>query len=59
MRQVGLLRGPDEAGNVLILPIAARYAATYDKAGQETKKGQRNRQDGPKPQQLEILDVER
>ena len=37
MRQLGLLRGPDEAGNILIMPIAARYSATYDKAGQETK----------------------
>jgi len=35
MRQVGLLRGPDEAGKVLILPTAARYSATYDKTGQE------------------------
>jgi uncharacterized protein (TIGR02678 family) len=32
MRQVGILRGPDEAGNVLILPIAARYSATYDQS---------------------------
>ena len=30
MRQVGILRGPDEIGNILILPIAARYSATYD-----------------------------
>jgi uncharacterized protein (TIGR02678 family) len=37
MRQIGLLRGPDEAGNVLILPTAARYTATYEKAEQETK----------------------
>lgn len=37
MRQVGLLRGPDDAGNVLILPTAARYNATYEKAGQEPK----------------------
>lgn len=37
MRQVGLLRGPDEAGNVLILPTAARYTANYEQAGQETK----------------------
>ena len=59
MRQVGLLRGPDEAGNILILPTAARYAATYDKAGQETKKGQRSRKDGSRPQQLEMLDAER
>ncbi len=32
MRQAGLLRGPDEHGNVLILPTAARYNASYDKA---------------------------
>ena len=37
MRQVGLLRGPDGAGNVLILPTAARYSANYEKAGQEQK----------------------
>ncbi len=37
MRQAGLLRGPDGAGNVLILPTAARYSATYEKAGQESK----------------------
>ena len=35
MRQLGLLRGPDETGNVLILPTAARYSASYDKTGQE------------------------
>ncbi len=37
MRQVGLLRGPDGAGNILILPTAARYSASYEKAGQEQK----------------------
>lgn len=37
MRQVGLLRGPDDAGNILILPTAARYSASYEKAGQEQK----------------------
>lgn len=37
MRQVGLLRGPDAAGNLLILPTAARYAASYEKPDQETK----------------------
>jgi uncharacterized protein (TIGR02678 family) len=36
MRQVGLLRGPDEFGNLLVLPTAARYAASYDKPSQET-----------------------
>ncbi len=45
MRQVGLLRGPDEAGNILVLPTAARYTATYDKTEQETtpNKGQPNK----------------
>jgi len=37
MRQVGLLRGPDDAGNMLVLPTAARYTTTYEKAGQELK----------------------
>lgn len=45
MRQIGLLRGPDEAGNMLVLPTAARYTATYDKAEQEIApgKGQPNK----------------
>src|SRR5579859_956157 len=37
MRQVGLLRGPDSKGNILILPTAARYSVSYDQAAQETK----------------------
>jgi uncharacterized protein (TIGR02678 family) len=37
MRQVGLLRGPDEAGNLLVLPTAARYSASYEKVGPELK----------------------
>ncbi|GAC1565326.1 MAG: hypothetical protein NVS3B14_02640 [Ktedonobacteraceae bacterium] len=37
MRQVGLLRGPDSKGNMLVLPAAARYSAVYDIAAQETK----------------------
>jgi uncharacterized protein (TIGR02678 family) len=32
MRQAGLLRGPDDAGNMLVLPTAARYTASYEKA---------------------------
>lgn len=45
MRQIGLLRGPNEAGNMLVLPTAARYTATYDKAEQEIapNKGQANK----------------
>ncbi len=35
MRQVGMLRGPDSAGNVLILPLVARYSASYEKPAQE------------------------
>lgn len=37
MRQVGLLRGPDSKGNILILPTAARYSVSYDVGTQETK----------------------
>lgn len=37
MRQVGLLRGPDSKGNILILPTAARYSVSYDQGAQETK----------------------
>ena len=29
MRQFGLLRGPDQAGNILVLPTAARYSVSY------------------------------
>jgi len=43
MRQVGILRGPDEAGNVLILPIAARYSATYDQGEQKAAPRSRSR----------------
>ena len=41
MRQAALLRGPDEHGDILILPTAARYSATYDKAEQEQKRKRR------------------
>ncbi len=43
MRQAGLLRGPDGAGNMLILPTAARYSASYEKAGQEQKPAGKNK----------------
>lgn len=29
MRRLGLLRGPDQEGNMLIMPTAARYAVSY------------------------------
>jgi uncharacterized protein (TIGR02678 family) len=35
MRQIGLIRGPDETGTLLILPLAARYSATYDQVAQQ------------------------
>ncbi len=35
MRQIGIIRGPDETGTLLILPLAARYSATYDKEVQQ------------------------
>jgi len=35
MRQVGMLRGPDSTGTVLILPLVARYSASYEKPAQE------------------------
>ena len=38
MRQVGLLRGPDSKGNILILPTAARYSVSYDQGTPEMKK---------------------
>ena len=41
MRQAALMRGPDESGNILILPTAARYAVTYD-SGEETATGRKN-----------------
>ncbi|HTK08950.1 MAG TPA: TIGR02678 family protein [Ktedonobacteraceae bacterium] len=36
MRQLGMLRGPDENGNILILPLAARFSASYEKPEQQT-----------------------
>ncbi len=35
MRQVGMVRGPDSTGMVLILPLVARYSASYEKPVQE------------------------
>ncbi len=43
MRQIGLLRGPDEAGDILVLPTAARYTAMYDQGNQETEKRTRSK----------------
>jgi uncharacterized protein (TIGR02678 family) len=43
MRQAGLLRGPDEAGNILILPTAARYAVSYEKVDSATPVQKRSR----------------
>ena len=41
MRLAGLLRGPDEEGNVLVLPTAARYAVSYDSPGEEKPTGRK------------------
>jgi uncharacterized protein (TIGR02678 family) len=49
MRQIGIIRGPDATGTILILPLAARYSATYEKAEQETTNRRRNSK--PKPKQ--------
>ena len=35
MRQMGVIRGPGESGQVLVLPTAARYRATYEKPSAE------------------------
>jgi len=48
MRQVGILRGPDEFGNILILPTAARYSATYDPEGPEVSPRSRSSKPNPK-----------
>jgi len=50
MRQVGIMRGPDATGTILILPLAARYSATYEKAEQETTNRRRS-SSKPKPKQ--------
>src|SRR5258708_14165787 len=39
MRQVGLLRGPDEAGNITGLATAARHAGTHEETAQDAKAG--------------------
>jgi len=44
MRQIGILRGPDEIGNVLILPTAARYSATYEQESEETTPRSRSKE---------------
>jgi uncharacterized protein (TIGR02678 family) len=38
MRQLGFLRGPDEQGEMLILPTAARYRVSYDVVADNLKK---------------------
>lgn len=47
MRQIGLIRGPNEAGNLLILPTAARYAATYEKPTAEAAPTTRSKAKSP------------
>ncbi len=46
MRQAGLLRGPDDRGNVLVLPTAAGYVVRYD-GDEEIKTGRKNTRHPP------------
>ena len=57
MRQSGFLRGPDAAGNVLILPAAARYTAMYAKPG-ENSPPPRQRKKTSTRQAREVIAVE-
>ncbi len=43
MRRIGLLRGPDTVGRVLILPTAARYSPAYREREQETAQSTRSK----------------
>ncbi|GCE30205.1 hypothetical protein KDA_56890 [Dictyobacter alpinus] len=59
MRQLGLLRGPDEEGNMLIMPTAARYNVSYTQEPPEVRKSTRtrSRKTTPAPQlSLESID---
>ncbi len=38
MRQFGFMRGPDEQGEILLLPTAARYRFSYDTAQEASQK---------------------
>ncbi len=42
MRQVGLLRGPDGTGDMLVLPLAARFDVTYGEQG-DSQRSKSNR----------------
>ncbi|GCF09566.1 TIGR02678 family protein [Dictyobacter arantiisoli] len=43
MRQLGVMRGPDASGHLLILPTAARFKASYDKFEEQEKSNPRTR----------------
>jgi len=49
MRQIGLLRGPDAIGNILIMPSAARYKATYEKPGENVPTRSRAKSKSKRP----------
>jgi uncharacterized protein (TIGR02678 family) len=70
MRQIGLLRGPDSSGHLLILPTTARYSASYEKATPEqtgnttaarnrskskTKSKEQQKKDGQTPAQAGLF----
>jgi uncharacterized protein (TIGR02678 family) len=66
MRQLGFIRGPDEEGEILILPTAARYRVGYDTAldalqkprAQGKEKGTRKPTKQTKEAQLKMKDLE-
>jgi uncharacterized protein (TIGR02678 family) len=49
MRRLGLLRGPDKEGNILIMPTAARYSVSYAQEQQDgrTRTRPRNKKTSP------------
>lgn len=51
MRHVGLLRGPDTIGNILIMPTAARYRATYEKPGENVPTRSRAKSNAKRPKE--------
>ncbi len=55
MRQIGLLRGPDAIGNILIMPTAARYKATYEKPGENVPTRSRAKSKSRRPKEAIVI----
>jgi hypothetical protein len=59
MRQVGLIRGPDADGTILILPTAARYSVSYAELQEipatRTNRRTRSRKQQPPPESAATL----